>query len=238
MALKMAVREGLSRVQAVALRGNGVMCPVCGGTFRHFTGFGDPWRPHAMCPSCRSLERHRLAWIFLQSHTRLFRDPLRVLHIAPEPILMERLRSLPNLDYLTADLNPEKADVQMDICNIEYPDESFDVILCAHVLEHVPNANRAMRELRRVLSPAGFALLDVPMNPALQDTYEDWSITSDEGRRAAFGQFDHVRWFGRNYPDLLREARFHVDVDPFPLSSEKSQRYGISSSDHIYYCTV
>jgi SAM-dependent methyltransferase len=228
--------EWLTRVQSVTSRGKGVACPLCGRNFRRFSPFGDPIRP-SRCANCRSLERHRLAWLFLEQHKDIFKAELRVLHVAPELPLRERLGALRNLDYLTADLDPSRADVQMDITAIDYPDASFDVILCSHVLEHVVDANQAMRELYRVLAPGGFALLDVPLDPDLDDTYEDWSITTEEGRRRAFWQADHVRLFGRSYPDLLRAAGFQVEVDQFRPDADDFTRYGLRSEDHIFFCT-
>jgi len=193
------------------------------------------------------LERHRLTWLFLERHTPILSDQLRVLHVAPEAGMSRRFRSLSNLDYVTADLDPERADVQMDIMNIPFPDGQFDVVLCSHVLEHVEDANRAMAELRRVVAPTGFALLDVPIDQSLQDTYEDWTITSPRERAKAFGQFNHVRWFGRNFPDLLRAAGFDVDVDPYPPSPDDTRRFGLRDAEravisvdvlgHIYLCT-
>ena len=161
---------------------------------------------------------------------------------------MRRLRSLSNLDYLTADLDPKRADVRMDITDVAFPDGHFDVVLCSNVLEHVDDANRAMQELCRVLSPTGFALLDVPIDHSLEDTYEDWSITSPRERAKAFGQFNHVRWFGRNFPDLLRAAGFVVVVDPHPPCPDEARRFGLRDADqgelpgrdplgHIYFCT-
>jgi SAM-dependent methyltransferase len=232
-----ALRDVVDQVQAVALRGDAVECPLCCGRFRRFVDFGDPPRPGSQCPKCKTLERHRMMWLFLKNHTNLLREQMRVLHVAPESALEQWLRPLSNLDYVTADIDPSKADVQMDITAIDYPDSQFDVVLCSHVLEHVPDAGQAMRELCRILSPTGFALLDVPMNPDLEDTYEDWSITTVEDRRRAFGQEDHVRWFGRNYPNLLRAAGFNVSVDPYPLAPADVYRFGLRAEDHIYYCT-
>lgn len=177
-------------------------------------------------------------WVFLIRQTAVGTAPLRLLHVAPEPGLAHRLRALPNLDYVTADLDPAKADVQMDIQDIHYPDGHFDVVLCSNVLEHVPDDTRAMHELRRVLDPSGFALLDVPIHPQLEDTYEDWSITTAEGRAAAFGQYNHVRWYGRNFPDLLRTAGFGVQVDPSPLSEAEATRFGLRDGEHIFYCAA
>ncbi len=172
-ATRHAVRAGLAPIRRLALRGDAVECPVCDSTFRRFAAFGHPPRPEAQCPRCGSLERHRLMWLFLIRNTPVGTASLRVLHVAPEPAVSHRLRALPNLDYLTADLDPTKADVKMDIASIQFPDGHFDVILCSNVLEHVPDAGQAMRELRRVLAPSGFALLDVPIRSDLEDTYED-----------------------------------------------------------------
>lgn len=231
------LREGLTRAQRIALKGDAVECPVCGSTFRRFAAFGEPPRPGARCPQCRSLERHRLLWLFLERHTAIGTERMRVLHVGPEQGLVRRFRALPNLEYLTADLDPTRADVQMDITKIAFPDGHFDVVLCSNVLEHVTDAGVAMRELYRVLSPDGFALIDVPINPDLDDTYEDWSVTTPYQRAKAFGQKDHVRWFGRNFPDLLRGAGFTVDVGPSPPTAEEAHRFGLREADSIVYCT-
>ena len=180
-AMRHGVRAGLAPIRRLALRGDAVECPVCDSTFRRFAAFGHPPRPEAQCPRCGSLERHRLMWLFLIRNTPVETASLRVLHVAPESGISHRLRTLRNLDYLTADLDPTKADVKMDIASIQFPDGHFDVILCSNVLEHVPDAGQAMCELRRVLAPSGFALLDVPIRSDLEDTYEDWSITSPQG---------------------------------------------------------
>lgn len=231
------LRGAVTHVQRITLKGTGVECPLCGSSFRHFATFGDPPRPGAQCPRCRSLERHRLTWLFLERHTSILTGELRVLHVAPEPGITRRLRALPNLDYVTADLDPRRADIQMDITDISFPDGEFDVVLCSNVLEHVSDANQAMRELCRILAPTGFALLEVPIHPLLDDTYEDWSITSPRARAKAFGQFNHVRWFGRNYPDLLRAAGFTVEVDPHPVTPADVERFGLGVQDHVYFCT-
>lgn len=231
------LREGLTRAQRITLKGDAVECPVCGSTFRRFAAFGEPPRLGARCPQCRSLERHRLLWLFLECHTAIGTEQMRVLHVAPEQGLVRRFRAQPNLDYVTGDLDPTRADVQMDITKIAFPDGHFDVVLCSNVLEHVTDAVVAMHELCRVLSPHGFALIDVPINPDLDETYEDWSLTTPYQRAKAFGQKDHVRWFGRNFPDLLRGAGFTVEVDPYPPTTEEAHRFGLREADSIVYCT-
>ena len=178
-------------------RGSDRYCPICKSSSRLFLDYGNPPRAEAICVYCSSSERHRLLWLYIQERTDLFNGrPKRVLHVAAEPSLEPRLRKALKEDYITATLDGQVSNVQMDITNIEFEDESFDVILCSHVLEHVDDDRRAMREFHRVLKPHGWAILLVPIAD-LDETYEDPSITSEEGRLKAFGQADHVRKYGR-----------------------------------------
>lgn len=239
MLLRTSWDSALSSALSVALRGPGLHCPVCGGDFRVFRAFRG--RQVAMCPGCRSLERHRAALLIWRSQTNLFDEPLRVLHFAPEPGLETLLRAAPNLDYVTADIEPGVADRVIDITGIDAPDGAFDVVLCSHVLEHIPDDARAMREIRRVLSPTGWAFLVVPTDPGRQEVYEDPSIVTPEGRLAAFGQADHVRWYtGAAFEERLRLAGFavrRVQVDDaetrFRCVTER-----FDSPDYATICTV
>lgn len=222
----MAALSGLHQVRA---RGQGVSCPLCHGEFSRFMSFGG--RRGAMCPRCRSLERHRYLWLYVERQTSLLREPAAVLHVAPERVLEQRLRALQHLRYRSGDLLRPEADIRLDVTNIDLPDETFDVLLCSHVLEHVDDDRAAMRELLRIVKHGGWAILDAPVDPRLDDTYEDWAITSTSGRRKAFGQWDHVRVYGRNFSDLLREAGWHVDEDPLRLTSQERIEYGIGNED-------
>jgi len=201
--------------------------------------FGVPPRDDAACPACGSLERHRLLWEFFQRKTDLFNgQPRKFLHIAPEPCFSNVLSVTPGIDYLSADLEATHAMVQMDITDIHYPDDSFDVIYCSHVLEHVPDDRKAMRELRRVLKSSGWAILQVPIDR--DKTFEDWSITSAEDRLRVFGQVDHVRIYGKDYVDRLVEAGFGVKVEPFisEFTPEQICRLRLDQSEgDIFYCT-
>lgn len=228
------IHPALRRAQIVALRGDRVECPLCGGRFRRFLAAPD--RPNAICPSCESFERHRRLILFLREHTNLYSDKLRVMHFAPEPSLRTELSRMANLDYVTADLIRDDVDVQVDVTAMQFEDDLFDVIFCSHVLEHVREDRKAMRELRRVLRPDGWMIVDVPMKAQLETTYEDWSITTPEGRREAFLVEDHVRLYGRDFPDLLRSEGLYVEVDPHPASEAAVRRYGLSDADHINLC--
>lgn len=193
--------------------GKGMHCPVCGKNFRKFMpyGYGDV-RDNALCPGCMSLERHRLMWLYMTRETDFFRSTPKVLHIAPERCFMKRLGKMLGGDYITADLESPLAKVKMDIQDIPFEDNSFDVVLCNHVLEHIEDDRKAMREMFRVMRPGGWGIMLVPLNPQRETTYEDASITSPEARKEAFRQYDHVRDYGLDYPDRLAEAGFEVEA--------------------------
>lgn len=183
-------------------------CPVCTMSRRGFNPHGLIPRPNARCPNCGALERHRFLWLFLQRRTDLFGGTRKkVLHFAPERFFAERLAKLPHLDYTTADLyNP--AMVKADITALPFPDASFDVLICSHVLEHIPDDRKAMRECRRVLRHDGYAVILVPITaPA---TVEDLTITDPKERERLYGQHDHVRRYGPDFADRLKEAGWSV----------------------------
>lgn len=201
-------RDGL---RSLAYRGTGRHCPVCGRDARAFLTWGDPPRADARCPHCGSLERHRLVWRFFEDHTDLFDGrPKSVLHIAPEHCMQPLLEARLGPSYLSADLFRPNAAIRLDLTDMPFPDATIDVVYCAHVLEHIPDDRAAMREIHRVLRPEGWALLLVPMRDA-DTTYEDPTITDPAARRVAFGQEDHVRWYGRDFVDRLREAGLTVE---------------------------
>ena len=188
------------------------------------------------------LERHRIAWTFLKHHTNLFDgSPKKMLHLAPEPEIAALIKKNSQIDYLSADLNNPRAMVKMDITNILYDDQTFDVIYCSHVLEHVPDDIKALKELFRVLKDNGWALIMVPvMN---EYTFEDSSITNAEERERVFGQSDHVRRYGPDFLDRLKEAGFTVKKNLLNdlLSEEQIKRYALDyikpQENPIYLCT-
>jgi hypothetical protein len=184
-------------------------CPVCEPSFRTFLPHGVVARPDARCPGCGALERHRLAWLHFRKNTNLSDGvPKRMLHVAPEPAFERRFRELLGDGYVTADIEGSAVMVQMDICDIQYPDESFEIVYCSHVLEHVADDQLAMREFLPVSKRDGQAVLDVPIIG--KRTIEDPSVTDPAERRRRFGQPDHVRSYGRDNPKRLRRAGFEV----------------------------
>ena len=216
------------------LRGNTYTDPIDGKSFRTFLPYGyEKQRPNILSPSTLSLERHRLLWLYLQQKTNFFTAELKVLHFAPEQCFLKRFKQLKNLDYTTTDLLSPIADVKADICNLPFDDNSYDVILCNHVLEHIPDDTKAMKELYRVMKPGGYGIFQIPQDLSRDITFEDDSITDKAERARIFGQYDHVRIYGLDYFNKLRTIGFKVDevdytaeltiveVDKFRLAKEE-----------------
>jgi len=213
-------------------------CTICCSQVKRFRPYGllKP-RNNAQCPVCGCLERHRLIWLYLERKTDLLDGRTKkLLHVAPEQQIALRFQSVPGVDYLSGDLSAHKAMVQMDITDIQYPADTFDIVYCSHVLEHVPDDRRAMSELCRVLKPGGWAILQVPLSS--RPTFEDFTATTPQQRERLFGQHDHVRIYGPDYQDRLVAAGFEVTVDTFAaeLGEGERIRYGINPKEEIYCC--
>jgi SAM-dependent methyltransferase len=194
------------------LRGKTYTDPIDGKSFRTFLPYGyEKQRPNILSPSTLSLERHRLLWLYLQQKTNFFTAELKVLHFAPEQCFLKRFKHLKNLDYTTTDLLSPIADIKADICNLPFDDNSYDVILCNHVLEHIPDDTKAMKELYRVMKPGGYGIFQIPQDLSRDKTFEDDSITDKAERARIFGQYDHARIYGLDYFDKLRTIGFKVD---------------------------
>jgi SAM-dependent methyltransferase len=212
--------------------GGSVECPICEAELGSFAPWGG--RAGVLCPSCRSLERHRLMWLYMRRRTAILREPTRLLHVAPEPSIGERLRGRGNMDYVSADLNPARpGDMVADVTALPFDADSFDVVICNHVLEHVPDDAAAIGEMLRVLRPGGTALMLHPLDETRQSTYEDPSITSPRGREEMFGQRDHVRVYGADFYDRLSEGGFEVERVRFAeaLTDSERRRHGIADEE-------
>lgn len=220
----------------VYLKGKKHTDPIDGKSFRTFLPYGyEKPRENVLSPSTLSLERHRLLWLFLKRKTDFFYHDLKVLHFAPEQAFYKRFRKLKNLDYTTTDLNSPLAHVKADICHLPFDNDSFDVILCNHVLEHIPNDKKAMQELHRVMKNGGWGVFQIPQDLNREITFEDDSITNKKERAKIFGQYDHVRIYGRDFFDKLREVGFKVDeVDlTSELSKDEIDRYRLAKGEII-----
>ena len=227
-------------IRRQVMAGDAVYCPVCERGAIAYLPSGTPPRPHVLCPFCGSRERARMAWLFLKEH-KVLRAGLRVLHVAPERCLREKLTVLPGVKYTAGDKFTPGYDypagtIDLDITAMPFADASFDLILCSHVLEHVPDDRTAMKELHRVLAPGGTAILMVPIALDRAATDEDPTVTDPQERIRRFGQFDHVRYYGRDYTDRLRAAGFTVVEDAMAdrLSSEDVFRFGLLRGEVVH----
>jgi SAM-dependent methyltransferase len=216
--------------------GRGCSCTYCGKTYRKFMPQGvrgDLFKKHRIsgagykrgvrCPNCGSTHRTRLLHLFFQHRTAIYEDPVRVLHISPHRHVAHFLKDRDNIDYVSGALFPERLPslptVKVDVTDIGFNDEEFDVVICNHVLEHVSEDETAMKEIHRVLRPGGYAVLQVPLALDLEETLEDPGIVDPRERKAAYGQRDHLRLYGLDYFEKLGEAGFRVERDnPFKNS--------------------
>jgi SAM-dependent methyltransferase len=210
-------------------------CCVCDSWGRLFLSHG--LRKDIVCPICLAHDRHRLAWIYLNSCTNLTDgSPKKLLHFAPETAFTQRFKKIPEVDYVSADPVSPHAMVKLDITDIHLPDSSFDIIYCSHVLEHVPEDRQAMSEMFRVLKPGGWALIQVPVSK--NATLEDPSITDPVERERLFWQSDHVRLYGLDIKDRLAAAGFDVAVvlgHQF-IEPQDCTRMGIDPNDPMFHC--
>ena len=223
------------------LKGNNFTDPIDGKSFRKMLPYGyGKQRENALSPSTLSLERHRLMWLFLRDETDFFTSTkkLKTLHIAPEQCFLSIFKKQQNLEYVTSDLESPIADVKADICNLPFEDNSFDVIFCNHVLEHIPDDKKAMQELFRVLKKGGFGIFQVPQDLNIDITFEDNSITDKKERARIFGQYDHVRVYGKDYFDRLREIGFKVNEIDYTkkIALKKLERFCLMKGEILPVC--
>ncbi|SEH49202.1 class I SAM-dependent methyltransferase [Epilithonimonas hominis] len=224
----------LRPVIVLFFKGSNFTDPIDGKSYRKFLPYGyGKQRPNALSPGTLSLERHRQMWLYLQNETNFFAHKLKVLHIAPEQEFLRKFKKMKNLEYTSADLFSPIVDVKADIVDLPFEDNSFDVIICNHVLEHIVDDRKAMSELYRVMKSGGWGIVQVPMKNSLEKTYEDFTITDPKERQKHFGQYDHVRWYGMDYFDRLKSVGFDADINFYSqkFSEADIKRFGLNKNE-------
>ena len=223
------------------LKGDRYTDPIDGKSYRKFLPYGyGKQRENALSPSTLSLERHRLMWLFLRDETDFFtsKQKQKVLHIAPEQCFLDIFRNQNNLDYTTSDIKSPIADVKADICNLPFENNSYDIIFCNHVLEHIADDTRAMQELFRVLKPGGMGIFQIPQDLSRKKTFEDNTIVDKKERAKIFGQYDHVRIYGLDYFEKLRAIGFKVEEIDYTKKIEQKEikRFCLMKNEILPVC--
>jgi len=225
-------------VRRVFFTGRAHECPVCGSSLRSFVSGGIHHDlEETRCPVCGSEERHRMGWLVVGRVTaESGREPERVLHIAPAWCLESRFRRRWGDGYMAGSLEGGEGRVVADLTDLSFDSGSIDLLYCSHVLEHIVDDISAMREIGRVLAPDGWALVQVPITS--DRTREIPSVADAAERERLYGQSDHVRRYGADFSDRLREAGLAVTTwSPTKiLSREEQVRYGIGDDEDVFVC--
>lgn len=234
--LPQPIKSFIKKARILTLRGSRFYCPICERGFRKFYEFGVNPRPNVCCPGCGSVERHRLLWVVIcdLQDKNLIQGGGRLLHVAPESCLAEKFKK--EYDYFSIDLDGKKAIMAMDLTAMTFDDNSFDAIVCNHVLEHIPDDKKAIKELYRVLKPGGWASLQIPIKGNV--TQEDLSITDPKERLRLYGQEDHVRYYGHDFADRLKDAGFEVLIIPKDdlLKPDEQARMSLDLENEVILC--
>jgi len=224
----------------ILLSGDKFTDPIDGKSFRKFLSYGyNKLRKNALSPSTLSLERHRLLWLYLKNETVLFEKKIKLLHFAPEQAFYKRFKKLRNIQYDTIDINSPLAKIKADICDLPIKENTYDFILCNHVLEHVLDDNKAMSELYRVLKKGGTGIFQVPIDMKREKTFQDDSISDKLERNKIFGQYDHVRVYGKDYFKKLEDTGFKVQQIDYSkkFSDKEILKFSIIKGEIIPVCT-
>lgn len=238
MLIKLSLWSG--PIVAYFLKGNTFIDPIDGKGYKKLLpyGYGERIRENALAPGSMSLERHRLIWLYIRDKSGLLnlQEEKSFLHIAPEQCFYKRFKKIENLKYITGDLNSPIADYSFDIHSIPFDSNSFDIIFCNHVLEHVDNDIQCMSELYRVLKPGAWAILHTPIDFQRKKTDEDPSVTDPKERERRFGQYDHVRQYGTDFFTRLESVGFEVEIINYPFGYSKDEiiKYAIPQDEVLY----
>jgi len=175
-------------------------------------------------------------WLFLKNETGFFIEKLKVLHIAPEQCFHKKFRAMPNLYYITADLESPLADVKLDVQKMPFDNSTFDVVICNHVLEHVEDDHKALSEIYRVLKPGGYSIMQVPFNSSMEKTLEDPSVNDPAERERLFRQKDHLRLYGLDYTARVQQAGFKIKDKNYieKVDEVTRQRYRLPQFEFMY----
>lgn len=215
--------------------GNKVFCNICENNYSKFLNYSN--RKNAMCPGCASLERHRLLYLYLQNEINLSNRKIKILHFAPEYPLQKIFKKTYGKNYLSTDIEHPDAMLHADITNMPLDNNSFDLIICNHVLQEIPDDKKAMRELFRILKKGGTAIITIPKNKKAKETFENQGEINNKDRKKLYGYYGAIRIYGDDFIKRLKDSGFKVKtIDYIKVFAEKKiSKYGLSE-EKIYLC--
>lgn len=224
--------------------GSGHECNICGWEGSKFVSFGAGNRPNAKCPRCQSKERQRLQYEYIRNEVKPGQEST-ILYVAPMSRLAAQLRENGST-VITTDLMKRSVDCFSSLTHLPFFENQFDLIICSHVLEHVPDDDTAISELHRTLTPGGTCLILVPQDRSRETTYEDPNLTTKEERKEAYGRASHVRWYGNDVVEKIEESGLNVSVVDYSnsIEAEMVEKYRLKESDQwihdyslIFHCS-
>ena len=225
--------------------GNKVYCPCCKGSFSKFIEVG-PKKEPMMCPRCRSNDRDRFFWFFLEKNPDFLKPGMKILHVSPEMIYYKRFKKIPQVEYIAGDKfilqfgsTYPLGTIYLDITDMpEYPDNTFDFIFCSHVLEYIKDDIKALKELCRVLKKGGKAIISVPIRFGHYQTIEDPTVTDPLEQALLYGDTGHIRYYGEDYKERVESAGFTTQFIPVAdfISDDMIKKSVIKPKDIVHIC--
>jgi len=229
----------LLHINKYLFSGNKFYCNICDRHYRKFFSAGENRRANARCPGCGSFERHRLMMYFLEEKTNIFSDNLSVLDIAPLKTFHKLFSKMKNIRYTSIDLEFPYVTLKADLTELPFQDETFDCILCYHVLEHIEDDIKALSEMYRILKKDGWAIIQSPFDKTSEQSLEQNDVITPVDRKKIYGQDDHVRIYGRDFIKRIESTGFVVNEDDFINKFNDSEiiRFGLDREEIINFCT-
>ena len=228
------------KIESYFYRGNNFYCVCCGKSFRKFLPYGNILRANAVCPYCRSLERTRLLMYYLQNETFIFTQQKKILHFAPERAISKKIKAFSKAGYISADINPALGDQIVDIQNIPFEKEVFDIVICSHVLGHIPDEAKAINEIFRVLKSGGVAIILTLIDLNNDVTYENKNVRTSEEKLNHYGESDLLRLHGNDFISRLQREGIKVErIDYSIFFTDKEKRrnqFGNTERELIFRC--
>ena len=219
---------------ALLYYGSRHQCTICNKKLRTFLQLSNH---DLLCPKCGSLARDRRLWTILNEN--YIKRGISVLDFSPSRPLARKMKSIAGIKYISTDLSGNFiADFQYDITKLALNDNNIDLIICYHILEHITDDATAMAELYRVLKPGGMGIFQIPQDLNRATTFSDDTITDQKERAKIFGQYDHVRIYGRDYFDKLRSIGFTVIEEDYTkrIAPELVEKYCLAKGEIIPVC--